>query len=144
MSDQAIAEGICVAQQPDIQPPGVPIEVPGDLPGPIHPEPDTPDEPMTPPEPDVQPDIIGSSAGHIAQSRVSNHRLTGHGGAGYPEKVNNSNTTSSNPKPPLGKYPQLALCDQVGKAPINARTRITISMVLNIVPSSHAAKSTMS
>lgn len=86
MSDQAIAEGIFVAQQPDIQPPGVPIEVPGDLPGPIHPEPDTPDEPMTPPEPDVQPDIIGSSAGHIAQSRVSKPSIDGARGGWLPRE----------------------------------------------------------
>lgn len=66
MFDQTTSEGMCFAQPPDIQPPGLPIEVPGDLPGPIDPEPDTPDAPISPPEPDVQTDIIGRSGAHFA------------------------------------------------------------------------------
>jgi hypothetical protein len=37
---------------------------------------------------------------------------------------------STRPNPPLGKYPQFALCGHVGNAPTRSKIRITMSMVL--------------
>jgi hypothetical protein len=46
----------------------------------------------------------------------------------WPESRRMINTINRRPMLPLGKYPQLALCGHLGKAPITRRIRMTISM----------------
>ena len=50
-----------------------------------------------------------------------------------PSKTRISSITKTKPSPPLGAYPQLRLCDQVGRAPSNIRTSTTSRIVPNII-----------
>src|SRR6187551_4027807 len=51
-------------------------------------------------------------------------------GYSRPVRARMTRTRRIKPSPPLGKYPQLALCGQVGNAPTSNNTNTMMTMVL--------------